>query len=50
MKNLLFYGTTDYGLRLSNSDSLKFKEISRYFNLHIMTFGKLKETIDNFSI
>ena len=47
MKNLLFYGTTDYGLKLSNSDSLKFKEISRYFNLHIMTFGKLKETIEH---
>lgn len=47
MKNLLFYGTTDYGLKLSSSDSLKFKEVSRYFNPHVMTFGNLKETIEH---
>ena len=39
MKNLLFYGTTDYGLNLNNSDELKFKELSRNFNAFVITYG-----------
>ena len=45
MKNLLFYGTTKYGDRLSNSDNLKFKEISKNFNVFVITFGNKSETI-----
>ena len=33
MKNLLFFGTTNYGINLSNSDKLKFKELSKNFNI-----------------
>jgi len=39
MKNLLFYGTTDYGLNLNNSDELKFKELSKNFNAFVITYG-----------
>ena len=39
MKNLLFYGTTDYGLNLNNSDELKFKELSKNFNTFVITYG-----------
>jgi len=39
MKNLLFYGTTDYGLNLNNSDELKFKELSKNFNSFVITYG-----------
>ena len=39
MKNLLFYGTTDYGLNLNNSDELKFKELSKKFNALVITYG-----------
>jgi len=47
MKNLLFYGTTKYGDKLSNSDSLKFKEISKNFNVFVITFGNKSETIEH---
>ena len=30
-RNLLFYGTTDYGDELSNSDKNKFKELGEGF-------------------
>ena len=39
MKNLLFYGTTDYGLNLNNSDKLKFKELGKNFNVFVITYG-----------
>ena len=39
MKNLLFYGTTKYGDKLSNSDNLKFKEISKNFNVFVGQVG-----------
>ena len=39
MKNLLFYGTTDYGLNLNKSDELKFKELSKNFNAFVITYG-----------
>ena len=38
MKNLLFYGSTNYGKKLSNSDNLKFIELDKHFNTHVMTF------------
>ena len=47
MKNLLFYGTTKYGDKLSNSDNLKFKEISKNFNVFVITFGNKSETIEH---
>ena len=39
MKNLLFYGSTNYGKKLSNSDNLKFIELDKHFNTHVMTLG-----------
>ena len=47
MKNLLFYGTTRYGDKLSNSDNQKFKEISKNFNVFVVTFGNKSETIEH---
>ena len=40
MKNLLFYGTTDYGPILNSSDNLKFKELSNNFKTYVITYGK----------
>jgi len=45
MKNLLFYGTTDYGKKLSKSDNLKFIELGRHFNTHVITLGNKRENI-----
>ena len=45
MKNLLFYGSTNYGKKLSKSDNLKFTELDRNFNTHVMTLGNNRETI-----
>ena len=52
MKNLLFYGSTNYGKTLSKSDNLKFIELKRHFNTHVMTLGNNKENIkhDNVQI
>ena len=40
MRNLLFYGATDYGLTLSNSDEQKFKELSEGFNIFVFSNNK----------
>ena len=50
MKNLLFYGTTDYGKKLSKSDNLKFFELNRYFNTHVITLGNERENIKHDSV
>ncbi len=52
MKNLLFYGSTNYDKKLSKSDNLKFTELDRHFNTHVMTLGKKRENIkhDNVQI
>ena len=46
MKNLLLYGTTNYGKKLSSSDLNKFKELSREFNIYIISQNKY-ENIEN---
>ena len=39
-RNLLFYGTTDYGEKLSNSDETKFKELKEGFeNIFVLSQG-----------
>ena len=40
MNNLLFFGTTNYGINLSESDKLKFKELSTKFNIFVITYGE----------
>ena len=47
MSNLLFYGTTDYGEHLSNSDISKFKELSNHFSIFVMTFGNKNQTLNH---
>jgi len=47
MSNLLFYGTTDYGEHLSNSDISKFKELSNHFTTFVMTFGNKNQTLNH---
>ena len=44
-RNLLFYGTTDYGDELSNSDKNKFKELGEGFENIFVLFEKLVEVI-----
>ena len=46
MKNLLLYGTTNYGKQLSSSDLNKFKELSQEFNIYIISQNKY-ENIEN---
>ena len=46
MKNLLLYGTTNYGKQLSSSDLNKFKELSQEFNIYIISQTKY-ENIEN---
>ena len=42
-RNLLFYGTTDYGDELSNSDKNKFKELGEGFeNIFVLSQGNQK--------
>ena len=42
-RNLLFYGTTDYGEELSNSDKNKFKELGEGFeNIFVLSQGNQK--------
>ena len=46
-RNLLFYGTTNYGEKLSNSDKNKFKELIEGFeNIFVLSQGNQKN-IDN---
>ena len=45
MNNLLFFGTTNYGINLSESDKLKFKELSTKFNISVITYGEKEEFI-----
>ncbi len=45
MKNLLFYGTTNYGVNLNSSDNLKFKELSNNFKTYVITFGNKNDLI-----
>ena len=47
MKNLLFYGTTNYGESLNNSNVLKFKELSKNFSTFVMTYGDENKTIEH---
>ena len=49
MKNLLLYGTTNYGKQLSSSDLNKFKELSQEFNIYIISQNKY-ENIENESV
>jgi glycosyltransferase involved in cell wall biosynthesis len=45
MKNLLFYGTTNYGTKLNSSDNLKFKELSSNFKTYVITYGNKNDLI-----
>lgn len=47
MKNLMFYGTTDYGFDISKSDEEKFKELSANFSTFVMTYGKEQKQIQH---
>ena len=48
-RNLLFYGTTDYGEELSNSDRNKFKELSGGFkNIFVLSQGNKNNIINEF--
>ena len=47
MKNLMFYGTTDYGFEISKSDEEKFKELSANFNSFVMTYGQEQKQIQH---
>jgi len=46
-KNILLYGTTNYGSKLSTSDTLKFKELSQNFNIFVMTYNNVDKFIDH---
>ena len=47
MKNLLFYGTTNYGESLNSSNVLKFKELSKNFSTFVMTYGDENKRIEH---
>ena len=48
-RNLLFYGTTDYGKELSNSDKNKFKELRKGFeNIFVLSQGNQKNIDSEF--
>ena len=47
MKNLLFYGTTNYGENLNNSNILKFRELSKNFSMFVMTYGHENKTVNH---
>ena len=47
MKNLLFYGTTNYGFELNESDKEKFLELSRSFHCFVMTYGEDNRLIEH---
>ena len=44
--NVLFFGTTDYGFKLSKSDENKFKELNTKLNIFVFTYGLKKREID----
>ena len=50
MKNLLFYGTTNYGFELNESDTEKFLELSRSFHCFVMTYGQDNRLIEHKSV
>ena len=50
MKNLLFYGTTNYGFELNESDTEKFLELSRSFHCFVMTYGEDNRLIEHKSV
>jgi len=50
MKNLLFYGTTNYGFELNESDKEKFLELSGSFHCFVMTYGEDNRLIENNSV
>ena len=47
MKSLLFYGTTDYGYELNESDKDKFLELSENFHSFVITYGIDNEIINH---
>ena len=47
MKNLLFYGTTPYASKLSQSDFNKFNELSKTFNTFVYSSNKKAKYIDH---
>ena len=47
MRNLLLYGTTDYGPNLNSSDNLKFNELSKNFKTYVITFGQENNYINH---
>ena len=47
MKNLLLFGTTNYGPTLNSSDKLKFQELSKNFKTYVITFGDENKYIDH---
>jgi glycosyltransferase involved in cell wall biosynthesis len=47
MKNLLFYGTTPYSIKLSSSDFNKFSELSKTFNTFVYSTNKNPQYIDH---
>lgn len=47
MKNLLFYGTTPYASKLSQSDFNKFNELSKTFNTFVYSSNKKAQYIDH---
>ena len=47
MKNLLLFGTTNYGPTLNSSDKLKFQELSKNFKTYVITFGNENKYIDH---
>ena len=50
MKNLLFYGTTNYGFELNESDKEKFLELSGSFHCFVMTYGEDNRLIEHNSV
>ena len=47
MKNLLFYGTTPYAIKISSSDFNKFNELSKTFNTFVYSSNKNPRYIDH---
>ena len=39
MNNLLFFGTTNYGINLSESDKLKFKELEQWIQKYVTSIN-----------
>jgi len=47
MKNLLFYGTTPYSIKLNSSDFNKFNELSKTFNTFVYSSNQNAQYIDH---